>query len=310
MDQTWSLVLGILAVVIFIVLPITFQMLFSTPIPKISLANARVIITGGSQGIGYEISKYCISKGASVVLIARTESKLKSAQAELSKLLLKPKYPSQSVSIIVGDVSNFEEMQEKIGNHLESELKWSHIDVLVCNAGIEHVGKFVDTSIKKHHQLMNVNYFGCVNAIYACYDYLKKDGNSSSRVIVNCSALGYFGMMCYSSYCASKFALRGLVESIRNEFAANNIYLGIVYPPDVETEQYKREKSMYNIPKEIRAISDDAGLFDATIVGKDIGIMIENGNFVKKWGLEGWMLYNLHSGMGTLTTFVDTFAQV
>jgi len=273
--------------------------------PKLNLDGGKVLITGASKGIGYWIAHNCIQKGASVAIVARNEKNLRAARDELHKSL---KYDSQQILAISCDVGNFEFLKEIITNRFKDS-GWDTLDAIVCNAGVESVGTFTDLKIEEHRQIMDVNYFGAVNTIKVCLPYLKNNYKKGSRVLVNSSMLGLTGMMCYSAYCASKFALRGLVESIAQELRSYHIYCSIVFPPDVDTDQYKREKEV-SIPKQVRDISANAGLFRPEDIGKDIVGVIENGEFSKSWGVDGWLLRNLTVGMSPVFSLADTLTQI
>ncbi|ETO32654.1 3-ketodihydrosphingosine reductase precursor [Reticulomyxa filosa] len=273
--------------------------------PKLRLNGGKVLITGGSKGIGFWAAHASVKKGASVCIVARNEEILKEAREELLKHRI---YDSQEVLTVACDVSKFEPVKQAITNRFKQS-GWDSLDGLVCNAGVESVGTFTDLDVSEHRQVMDINYFGAVNVIKTCLPYLKNNSKKGSRVVVNSSLLGLTGMMCYSAYSASKYALRGLVESIAQELRAYNIHCCLIFPPDVDTDQYKREKQV-NIPKQVRDISSGSGLFRPEDIGKDITGMIENGGFSASWGVDGWMLRNLTAGMTPAFSFTDTIAQV
>ena len=187
--------------------------------------------------------------------------------------------------------------------------KWDRLDGLVCNAGVECVGAFEELQVSQYRRIMDINYFGCVHTVKACLPYLQNNKDKGSRVIVNASLLALMGLMYNSAYCASKFALRGFVESIAMEFRSYACYVSIVYPPDVATDSLKREKSV-NVPKPVREISTDSGVIEASVVGGDIARMLESGESARSWGVDGWMLRNLSVGMTAPFSLIDSVTQV
>ena len=277
-------------------------------IPGIVIENANILITGGSEGIGFSMAKACIKRGANVAILARNKEKLSKAAEKLNKL---KKNKSQQIVTISADVSDYKAMENAINSSIISEAKWKSIDALICNAGVEKVSLLENTTIDEYHRIMNVNYFGAVNSIKICFDLLKsgKSVSKCGRILVNCSMLGIMTMSYYSAYCSSKWALRGFVESVFAEFAALNIYTSIVYPPDVKTSQLEREKTV-NIPQSVKDLSALADVFEPDDVGKDMMLMLEKGEYCRSWGLDGWMLVNETAGFGITWSLLNTFTQI
>ena len=115
--------------------------------PKLSIQNGRVLITGGSKGIGIEVAKECIRKGASVAILARNARVLQSAQKEL-KALRSDRNDNIEVITISADVSDFEAMQRTIKDTFKQN-QWDSLDAIVCNAGVECVGSFESLDVSK-----------------------------------------------------------------------------------------------------------------------------------------------------------------
>ena len=303
MEVSLLLILKLIAAVVVLIAIWHFYCRVS--IPRLIINNANVLITGGSEGIGFSMAKACIKDGANVAILARNKEKLNKAAEELNKLKVNK---SQEIITISADVSDYKSMESAI----KSNLKWTSMDALICNAGVEQVSLFENTSLDDYHRMMNINYFGAVNAIKICLDLLKKSGSDKNcaRILVNCSLLGIMSMAYYSAYCSSKWALRGFVESIYAEFAALNIYTSIVYPPDVRTSQYQREKSTKGIPKEVRELSSAADVFEPDDVGKDMMLMLKEGEYCRSWGIDGWMLMNETIGFSLPCNLLNTLSQI
>eukprot|EP01084_Bolivina_argentea_P234687 395085_1 len=203
----------------------------------------------------------------------------------------------QQVLTISADVSDYKLLTQEINSTFE-ESKWDELHCVACNAGVELVSSFENTSLDEYHRIMNINYFGTVNTIKVTLPFLKKnklESNSYGRVLVVSSLLGLLGMAYYTAYCASKWALRGFVESIFAELASMNIYASIVFPPDVKTSQWQREKSV-NIPQSVKDLSAGTDAFEADDVGRDMMQMMEKGTYNRSWGFDGWMLVNETAG--------------
>eukprot|EP01084_Bolivina_argentea_P012925 24215_1 len=304
-----QIVYAIIAVSIFIIIFLWMILVYCcnrVKIPSRCLNEANVLITGGADGIGFSACKASLSKGSNIIIIDRNEIQDNKLQ-QLSNCKINS---SQQIISILCDVSDFELMKKKIITTFE-ENKLDEIDVVICNAGIEKVISLEDSSIDDYKQTMNVNYFGTVNTIKITLPYLKKNKNKNKcgRIIVNCSLMGLVAMGYHSSYCASKYALRGFVESIFSELVSDHIYTSIVYPTDVKTVMLEREKQV-DIPNEVKKLSHDAGVFEPDIVGCDIIEMVENGKYSRSWGLDGWMVMNLTVGWAISTSLFDAIVQM
>ena len=317
--------LGLVTLLLSVVITVC-HFAFSPKVPRIELTDARVLITGGSTGIGLETAKRCIRKGASVIIVARNAGKLQSAHSELSELCTRP---TQTVFTISAEVSDFDALQTAVDAKL-SELEWDWLSAIVCNAGVELLGRLVDTDIQDYRRVMNVNFFGTLNTIKVCLPLLQSKNSTVSdhrRIVIVSSMLGVMGLMFYSGYSASKHALSGLAQSLSHELRAFDIYTCIVYPPDTkvcylslslslslkldcagQTDSYAREAEVY-MPEPVRAISKDGGVFEASEVGADIADAVEHGRFITAWGLDGWLVTNLTAGMTMPTTLINSLFQ-
>ena len=273
--------------------------------PKMNLKGAKVLITGGSQGIGFSVAKSCIAQGAHVAILARNKEKLSRAAEALRKI-----DSSCDVLTISACVTSYEAMEREIALELK-EAGWNELDAVVCNAGVESVGCVESTPIEEFQRIMNINYFGMVNTVKITLPYLKRSKTPTKvgRLLVVSSLLGLMGMTYYSAYSASKWAVRGFVESVTADLAAKNIFVSIVYPPDVKTPQLEREKAA-PIPQSVKDLSAQADVFEPDDVGKDIMKMLEKGCYHRSWGLDGWMLMNLTAGFGITHSLMDTFTGI
>lgn len=228
-DCSWKIGCYVLLGVVFV--PSFWYWYTRIIIPRVSLNNCRVLITGGSEGIGYEIAKYCLEKGSDIIILARNEDKLANAYESLSEFKQREE---QVIGIISADVSNYNHLKQEIETTLEEYLDWDFIDCIVCNAGVEYVGSLEDTAMEHHKCTMDVNYYGIVHCLKIALPYLKKHETKCGRVIVLGSMASLLWLPYQAAYCASKFAVRGFIESIAPAFAAYNIYTSIVYPPNVK----------------------------------------------------------------------------
>lgn len=190
------------------------------------MADRVVLITGASSGIGSELARQLAAQGGfRLVLAARREDRLEALAGELrakhgTEVLVQPAdmtQPSQVAYLV-------EKTKERMGR----------LDVLVNNAGVLKMQPFLDMPGGDMQYLMNVNFWGPVNAIRAAAPVMADGGGG--HVIQVGSGVSRRGLPFMAVYTATKFALAGLTESVRMELKAKGIDFTMVYPGGVETE--------------------------------------------------------------------------
>ena len=193
-----------------------------------------VVITGGSSGIGLALAKEFAVQEAQLVLIARDQQKLQAAKAILENVC------SATVLVLTADVSRKEEITDAI-NTVGAE--YGRIDVLICCAGIITCGRFADQRVDDLERCYSINYLGTAFASKVAWPLLKKANGQLGLVS---SVAGYVGLIGYSSYAPSKFALTGLAECLWMEGNDDGIRISILYPPDTDTPllQYEHKHAL------------------------------------------------------------------
>jgi 3-dehydrosphinganine reductase len=117
--------------------------------------------------------------------------------------------------------------------------QYGGIDILINNAGISICGRLDDHSSQEHEEVLKINYLGMLYTLKAVYPHLKEKPGSHIGFVS--SVAGYLGVFGFSAYAASKFALTGLAESIRNEAKDYGIGVTVIYPPDTDTPMYHQD---------------------------------------------------------------------
>lgn len=266
------------------------------------LESRHVLITGGSKGIGYELAKLAVEKGANVTIVARNKDDLEKAKLELIKI---SNPDSQHVLAYSVDISENTFNIEKI--IAEAEDSSGPVYLLACCAGTAIAKTFADTSVDEFHKMMNVNYFGTVNTVKSCLDSLKKNENGA-QVLIFSSLAGLFGLYGYSAYSASKFALVGFAECLQMELRPFNIGVTVSFPPDTDTPGFKLEQ--VGKPEITKLISEEGGLFLPEAVAKKSLIDSLSGEFISSIGLNGFVLTSLCSGMMPTKSWLMRLAQI
>lgn len=183
-----------------------------------NLNTAKVIITGGSTGIGYETARQLISKGAKVVICSRNKSEIEKAAKEIGAIGLQ------------ADISNEDEVKALFK---EANEKLGGLNVIINNAGIGYLAPLTETSEADFSRIWETNVKGAflVGKEAANYFIPQNEGN-----IVNISSTaGQKGFATGTAYCASKFAVSAMTECWRAELRKNNIRVMQVNPSEVVT---------------------------------------------------------------------------
>ncbi len=245
----------------------------------------HAIITGGSSGIGKAVAKLIAAEGASVSIIARNPEKLTSARQEIAEFAINPK---QKISSFIADVA----VNDQVVLAVEQAIALAGTpDLLITSAGIAIPDHFANLSLDIFEKTMQVNYFGSLFAIKAVLPAMTEAG--TGRIVLISSGAGLVGLYGYTAYSSSKFALRGLAESLRGELKPQGIQVAIVYPPDTDTPQLAAENKTK--PKATKAITATAKTWSAEAVAQEIIKGINKQQFAIAPGLELTVLNRLHS---------------
>lgn len=177
-----------------------------------------IIITGASSGIGRACAEEFASKGAHIVLAARSYDVLKFHAKELEE-----KYKIQTL-VVACDVSKEEDCKILVEKTVS---QFSKIDVLVNNAGLSMRALFKDLHLDVLKTLMDVNFWGTV---YCCKHALPAITASKGTIVGVSSIAGYRGLPGRTGYSASKFAMNGFLESLRVENLKTGVHVMVACP--------------------------------------------------------------------------------
>jgi short-subunit dehydrogenase len=187
-----------------------------------------VLVTGASSGIGQATAEAFARAGASVVLTGRNTDRLKEVAAALGST--EGKLFTQHL-----DVTN----REQVFAVIEKAAKdLGRLDILINNAGIGHCLRFEELKWEDIQQIVDTNVMGIVHALQAVTPLMRQRG--SGQIVNVASTAGLKGIPLMSIYSATKFAVRGLSESLRMELKKDGIEVIIVSPGTTDTKFFDR----------------------------------------------------------------------
>ncbi len=223
-------------------------------------ADAVVVITGASSGIGMECAREFFSQGCRLVLAARNENALKILQHELDE-------KGNRTIIVKTDVTKEDSCKHLIEQAVSH---FGGIDILINNAGITMRALFNDVDLSVFRQLMDVNFWGMVYCTkYALPHLLKSKGS----IVGMSSVAGYKGLPTRSGYSATKFAMEGFLETLRIENRRTGVHVLIARPGFVATNIRNTMLSASGTEQGI-SHKDEAKSMSASEVAKRIYIAV------------------------------------
>lgn len=186
--------------------------------------NKVVIIMGASSGIGEATAHLLAERGAKLVLAARRLDRLEAIQA---------KHPEADIVIRQADVTDYAAVEAVVKTALDT---FGTIDVLFNNAGIMPTAPLVDGRRDEWQAMLDVNVTGVLNGIAAVLPIMERQ--QSGHIIATDSVAGHVVYPESAVYCGTKFAVRAIMEGLRQEQRENNVKSTIISPGAVQTELF------------------------------------------------------------------------
>ena len=188
------------------------------------------LVSGAGSGIGRAIANKLAAEDQKVILLGRTDVKLKQTKDELQN-------PDQH-QIISADVRD----KNAIGDGLKAA-GLTHLDGVVANAGIGDENIY--GSRDRWDEIISINLTGTYLLLNECLPYLKKQPERFKHIVIISSILARLGISNYSAYCASKAGLLGLMRSWAAQYARDKILVNAICPGWVETDMAQQGIQAY-----------------------------------------------------------------
>lgn len=187
------------------------------------LKGKKILITGGSTGIGFSIAQKCIKEGATVVITGRDEDKLKQAEKKINSPLLK---------VLVWDIAQIINIEEGLSK--TKELLKGNIDILVNNAGIINGIEFPNVTEEIWDKIYAINSKGLFFLTQTLCDKWMKENKIQHRKVINISSQGGFVGATYP-YRMTKWDIAGLTQGLGIKLAPYGIIVNGIAPGIVAT---------------------------------------------------------------------------
>ncbi|POR35667.1 3-ketodihydrosphingosine reductase gsl-3 [Tolypocladium paradoxum] len=269
---------------------------------KMPVEGKTVLVTGASEGMGLSAAQKLAARGANVILISRSVNKLEEA---LKSVKAAAKNPStQRFHYISADVST----PSYAAPVIAEATQWNNgkvPDIVWCVAGTAVPELFVEMDMESLRSQMNINFYGTAEMSHAILrEWLAADApvkKEPKHLIMTTSVVALYAIPGYAPYAPSKWAIRGLADTISQEamLYPQNVKVHVVYPGTILSPGLERE----NVSKpEITKKLEEADLkqtpdqvAEAAIRGLERGDYFVTVNYLgslMKWGMLGGSFRN------------------
>lgn len=189
------------------------------------IQESRIVLTGAAGGIGNLLARQLIDQGARLAIVDRDSDQLNALAAATN-------LESLGGLVITADLSSSEGIN-RIGDGIATE--WNGVaDVIIHAAGVMDFAQFERMQPESIHRVIAINLEAPIQLTRALLPAMLNRG--SGRIVFVGSILGALGMPYFSTYTASKFALRGFAEALRREVYGSGVGISYIGPRSVKTQ--------------------------------------------------------------------------
>ena len=205
-----------------------------------------IIITGAGSGLGKELALLYARHGFHIILTGRTIEKLQAVEE-----LIKANH-GMAVSYTVNITD-----QRAVRAFMKETTSRFDLFGLINNAGVGHFGPFEELKEEELEEMLSTNVLGTIYMTQVVLPFLKEKNEGLLMNII--STAGLTGKINEAGYVASKFAVRGLTESLQKEYAhtglkIKDVYMGGMDTPFWENSTYIKDRSRLRSPEEIAKV--------------------------------------------------------
>jgi len=182
--------------------------------------NKTTVVTGGSSGIGLAISELFSSRGANVYVLDVNQRQGKQVKAMKTE-------STEKINFIKCDVSSLSDVKNAF-----AMIDQEHIDILINNAGVAHIGTIEQTTESDLDRIYNINIKGVFNCIKEVIPRMKSEGGSILNLASVASVVGISDRFAYSM---SKGAVLTMTYSIAKDYIESGIRCNCIAPARIHT---------------------------------------------------------------------------
>jgi NAD(P)-dependent dehydrogenase (short-subunit alcohol dehydrogenase family) len=193
------------------------------------LEGRSVLLTGGATGIGRRIATRLAEEGCDVGIVDINTAEAEKTATEVNKL-------GRRSVVYKANVGDFDQASAAVQSFLE---EFGKIDVLANNAGVISLGRVEDVPVEEWRRIFNINVEGVFHFCKAVVPHMRE--RKAGKIINTASWFGKVGKPHYSAYCASKFAVIGLTQSLAMELAPIGINVNAVCPGTIIETSMREE---------------------------------------------------------------------
>jgi 3-oxoacyl-[acyl-carrier protein] reductase len=189
------------------------------------LEGKCAVVTGASEGIGFQVARAFVAEGARVAMLARGREKLEAAAAELGDAALP----------LVADVGSTPQMEAAFAAILE---RFGGVDVLVNNAAVAVPGDITEDGDEEWNHLLNINLLGVFRGIKLALPSMLAQGKGS--VINMASVQGDRSWDHWTTYAAAKGAMKASTRQLAGQYGPQGVRFNCVSPGAIDTPLNRR----------------------------------------------------------------------
>lgn len=193
-----------------------------------NVSGKTAFITGGAAGIGFAIAKAFAARGANIMLADIDEDQLAAAADRLAAT-------GAAVGTVVCDVADEQAVRRAAAATIE---RFGKVHIVTNNAGVGAGGRAGETALEDWRWIVDINLMGVVYGIEIFTPLIKSHGEGG-YFINTASMAGHIASPAMAPYHATKFAVVGYSESLKDDLARDNIGVSVLCPAWVRTNIYK-----------------------------------------------------------------------
>ena len=234
-----------------------------------------ILITGASSGIGYHMAVQLAELKEDLILVARSEDKLKKLASELTATYgISVEYIVKDLSVVENAVALYREVQDRN----------LFVTGLVNNAGVGTYGEFTKTSLEEELKMIDLN----ISSLVALNKLFVKDmaARKSGRIMNISSLMAFLPFPYYSVYSATKTFVLAFTETLASELEGTGVVVTALCPGPIDTGFYNEEMLQANMMKSNKPVKPE-------VVAKEGVKLLLYGKGKKIVGFMNWFLSNI-----------------